>query len=168
MEIVTIWWGEQNVTWLKKNEWVLICYINVILQLSQLSTKQVAVVQRVPDEDSNIINRAADDLVGLSFCLRIYLLCFLHTHIHTYVYIVYILCLRVALTTFFNLSTKYFLFNKRTYTIATLPTTYLTIYKHNKLCTIDIWHMMFRWKKSSASLGRTNTAWKTARPTRRK
>lgn len=107
MEIVTIWWGEQNVTWLKKNEWVL-CYINVILQLSQLSTKQVAVVQRVPDEDSNIINHAADDLVGLSFCLRIYLLCFLHTHTHTYVYIVYILCLRVALTTFFSFIHKIF------------------------------------------------------------
>ncbi|XP_060876272.1 calcium uptake protein 3, mitochondrial isoform X1 [Metopolophium dirhodum] len=35
--------------------------------LSQLSTKQVAVVQRVPDEDSNIINRAADDLMEKIF-----------------------------------------------------------------------------------------------------
>lgn len=41
-----------------------LCYINVILQLSHLPMKQDAVVQRVPDEDSNIINRAADDLVG--------------------------------------------------------------------------------------------------------
>jgi len=67
--------------WLKKNEWVL-GYIIVILQLSQLSTKQAGVVQRVPDEDSNIINRAADDLVGLFFFFFTYLFALLSTNTH--------------------------------------------------------------------------------------
>ncbi|XP_050055311.1 calcium uptake protein 3, mitochondrial isoform X2 [Aphis gossypii] len=40
---------------------------NEFLVLSQLSTKQVAVKQRVPEEDSNIINRAADDLMEKIF-----------------------------------------------------------------------------------------------------
>jgi len=125
MDIVTIWWGEQNVTWLKNNEWVL-GYINVILQLSQLSTKQVAVVQRVPDEDSNIINRAADDLVGLSFCLRIYLLCFLHTHTHICLYCVHFMFAYCAYDFFF-------IYPQNIFCLINVPTQLLHYYLLNNI-----------------------------------
>lgn len=52
------------------------CFINVVLQLSHLSTKEAAVELHVPDKDSNIINRATDGLVGLFYfsCKNIFAL----------------------------------------------------------------------------------------------
>lgn len=49
-------------------------YLNVVLQLSQLPTKQATDNQQKPAKDSNIINYAADDLVGLLHILFFYLL----------------------------------------------------------------------------------------------
>lgn len=54
------------------------CFINVVLQLSHLPTKETTVEQRVPDEDTNVVDRAVDGLVGyyIFLCFYINLLCF--------------------------------------------------------------------------------------------
>lgn len=67
----------------------------MILQLSQLHMKQDAVIQQVADKDSNIVNRAADDLVGLYYFLCNSLLCFVYNS----VFYVCVLCLHFFLDT---------------------------------------------------------------------